>query len=325
MTWGRAYFALQAIAGAAWWIAVALSPFVRAATLGHLDAPLIAVLDVPLFVLASAAAAIGVRGAAWVNVAWTGLVAVALAEYGTVSAEAGWGVLLMAAAAAASLGALCLVVRGALPTEWLLTGPFRFRVAPIRRSAAGNLAVTGLQIVVFWGTCLVVIPVVIRLLELRWRLAVPVPPAVPITGGVLLLLASALGIWSAVAMSVTGRGTPLPSSTANLLVTSGPYRYVRNPMAIAGITQGVAVGLLLSSWLVVIYALLGSLVWNYAIRPHEEADMDARFGDPYRRYRDAVRCWVPAMHPFEPARRQDPVEGGLGSTGDRTSPSAVRQ
>ena len=325
MIWGRRYFALQALAGAAWWIAVAVSPFVRAATLGHLDAPLIAVLDVPLFVLASVAAALGVRMAAWANVAWTCLVAVALAAYAIVSTEAGWGVLLMAAAAAASLGALCLVVRGALPTEWLLTGPFRFRVAPIRRSAAGNLAVTGLQIVVLWGTCLVVIPLIIRLLELRWRLAAPVVPAVPIAGAVLLLLASALGIWSAIAMSVNGRGTPLPSSTANLLVTSGPYKYVRNPMAIAGITQGVAVGLLLSSWLVVIYALLGSLVWNSAIRPHEEADMDARFGDPYRRYRDAVRCWVPATRPFADALRQDPDEGGHGSIGDRPSPSVVGQ
>lgn len=32
--WGRAYFALQAIAGCAWWTAVFVSPAVRGATLG---------------------------------------------------------------------------------------------------------------------------------------------------------------------------------------------------------------------------------------------------------------------------------------------------
>jgi protein-S-isoprenylcysteine O-methyltransferase Ste14 len=82
---------------------------------------------------------------------------------------------------------------------------------------------------------------------------------------------------------------------ANRLVVSGPYRWVRNPMAIAGIVQGVAVGLVLSSWLVVAYAVAGSLLWNYAIRPLEEADLEERFGSEFRQYRDSVRCWIPAI------------------------------
>jgi protein-S-isoprenylcysteine O-methyltransferase Ste14 len=76
-------------------------------------------------------------------------------------------------------------------------------------------------------------------------------------------------------------------------VIAGPYRYVRNPMAVAGIAQGVAVGLLLGSWLVVIWALCGSLVWNSLIRPFEEEDLEKRFGDDFRAYRDHVKCWVP--------------------------------
>ena len=64
-------------------------------------------------------------------------------------------------------------------------------------------------------------------------------------------------------------------------------------MALAGITQGVAVGLLLSSWMVVVYALAGSIVWNCIVRPLEEADLEHRFGDDFRRYAARVRCWVP--------------------------------
>lgn len=45
------------------------------------------------------------------------------------------------------------------------------------------------------------------------------------------------------------------------------------------IVQGVAVGLILSSWLVIVYAIAGSLLWNYAIRPLEESDLETRFGD----------------------------------------------
>ena len=65
--WGRLYFAAQAIAGGAWWIAVFASPFVREATLGNLDPALLAIFDIPLFVCASAAAALGWRFAAVVS------------------------------------------------------------------------------------------------------------------------------------------------------------------------------------------------------------------------------------------------------------------
>jgi hypothetical protein len=74
-------------------------------------------------------------------------------------------------------------------------------------------------------------------------------------------------------MSTLGDGTPLPSAMPNRLVIAGPYRWVRNPMAVSGIVQGAAVGFILQSWLVVAYAVVGSLVWNYAIRPHEESDL----------------------------------------------------
>jgi hypothetical protein len=124
MRWGRAYFALQAVAGAVWWGAVFLVPAVRVGTLGGLDPVAIAVIDVPLFVVASALAAAGIRAAAWVASAWTAVVAVALAAYATLTAQAGWGVVLMVAAAGASALALSLVVLGRVPTERMLVGPF---------------------------------------------------------------------------------------------------------------------------------------------------------------------------------------------------------
>ncbi len=52
---------------------------------------------------------------------------------------------------------------------------------------------------------------------------------------------------------------------------------------------------MLGSWLVVAYAVIGSLLWNYAVRPHEEADLERRFGTEFQRYRDSVRCWIPRL------------------------------
>ena len=287
MLWGRAYFAAQATAGSVWWVLVFASPWVRVTTLGSLDPLLVAAFDIPLFVVASALAALGLRHAAGVATAWTLLVALALAGYATVTTEAGCGVLIMAAAAGGSVVALSLVALGRVPTEWITAGPFAFRTA--RRGP--HVLLTVLQMLGFWGFFLVVAPLVIAWLEQRWGLRVEAPLAYP--GLALLVLASALGVWSAITMATVGRGTPLPSAMPASLVVAGPYRWVRNPMAVAGIVQGVAVGLVLSSWLVVAYALIGSVLWNYAVRPREEADLAQRFGDDYAEYRDTVRCWVP--------------------------------
>ncbi|MGV8881690.1 MAG: methyltransferase family protein [Rhodoglobus sp.] len=295
MRWGRAYFAVQAVAGLAWWIAVFAVPVVRETTLGSLDPVIVASFDIPLFVFGSALAALGIRAAAVVVSAWTGFVAAALAVFATITTEAGWGVLFMVAATGASLVALSLMVLGRIPTESIIYGPFAFRPAPAGSSVTRNVVTTFGQIVLMWGLFLGVFPVVISALEARWGVGMPLPTFTIPVGIVVLALASGLGIWSAITMSTLGAGTPLPSAMPNQLVIAGPYRWIRNPMAVAGIVQGAAVGLMLQSWLVVVYAIAGSLVWNYAVRPLEERDLEQRFGAEYRRYRDAVWCWVPRM------------------------------
>ena len=67
-----------------------------------------------------------------------------------------------------------------------------------------------------------------------------------------------------------------------------------------------ASALRIRSAVVIVYALCGSLVWNDLIRPWEEEDLVARFGDEYERYRQRVSCWIPrrpraATRPVGPA------------------------
>jgi protein-S-isoprenylcysteine O-methyltransferase Ste14 len=112
-------------------------------------------------------------------------------------------------------------------------------------------------------------------------------------GAITFLLGSAMGLWSMASMALVGEGTPLPAATARKLVVAGPYRFVRNPMAVAGAVQTVGVGLWLGSWSVLVAAVVGCLIWNQFIRPDEEADLLARFGEPYEAYCAAVRCWLP--------------------------------
>ena len=76
-----------------------------------------------------------------------------------------------------------------------------------------------------------------------------------------------------------------------MLVRAGAYGYVRNPMAVAGIGQGVAVALGLVSWLVLANAVSGALLWHFGIRQVEERDLAARFGRAYADYRAAAPLW----------------------------------
>ncbi|MFD5214960.1 methyltransferase family protein [Microbacterium sp. NPDC058345] len=303
--WGRGYFAAQAAAGAAWWVIVPLSPAVRHATLGDLPAGMVAAFDVPLFVIGSALAALGWRWAVWTVGCWTVLVAAGMALYATATGLGGWGALLMIGCAVCAVGAGLLVLLGRVPAEWLLVGPFAAREAPPAPRPV-HLLRTGGQIVVFWGLFLLILPTLIALVERRWGLHVDPPLVVPSLGAVAFAAATALGLWSATTMASRGDGTPLPRATARTLVMSGPYRIVRNPMAVAGIAQGVAVGMMLGSWLVVGYALCGSLVWNHLIRPGEEADLLSRFGASYEQYRQRVSVWVPRRPRPRPSGTQRP-------------------
>lgn len=291
----RAWFGLQAVAGALWWVAVGGSDDVRRWTLGGIDPAVLVVPDLLLFVVASAVAARGSRVAAAVVVVWSTLVAAGLAVYGLIAQAAGWGVVLMAVATAGSAIAGALLWWGRVPLGWFFVGPFSFReakVGPPARHLRRSLA----QLVVFWSAFFLVLPAVLVVVERRLGLAAPVlgAPAWDVVGIAGFVLGSAVGLWSCVTMAVVGEGTPLPAETARHLVVAGPYRFVRNPMAVAGAVQTASIGLWAGSWTVIVVAALGGVVWHLAIRPVEEADLAARFGADYERYRREVRCWLPS-------------------------------
>jgi len=169
-----------------------------------------------------------------------------------------------------------------------------FRVAS-EAPTAQHIAMTCTQIVVFWSVFLFVLPAGVQAIEQSLELPAMNLSAPYWTGGVLFGLASCLGLTSAMVMAVRGRGTPLPLQTAREFVVVGPYRWVRNPMALAGITQGVAAGIWRDSSLVVLYALAGAVLWHNVARPPEERDLQKRFGTAFTNYRDAVGIWIPSL------------------------------
>ena len=291
----RSYFGLQAVAGALWWISVFLFADVRRLTLGDWDPWLLLAPDVALFVFGSLWVAILTsRFAAMVVAIWTVGVTVALVVYGLIERAAGLGAVAMTVATIGTVVSALTVGRGRLPTEWFFQGPFAFRPAGdaggathVRRSLA--------QLLVFWTAFFVAVPIAVSAVERRLDISLQAldDDAWVRVGWFVFALGSALGLWSCLTMALVGQGTPLPAETARKLVIRGPYRYVRNPMAVAGAFQTAAIGLVVGSWIVIVLAVAGAVIWDALIRPAEEADLATRFGDDYEHYRDNVRCWIP--------------------------------
>jgi protein-S-isoprenylcysteine O-methyltransferase Ste14 len=165
---------------------------------------------------------------------------------------------------------------------------------------------TALQVVVFWGVFLFVLPPFIARFD---RLVAGAPGIPRLTAAALLfVVASSLGIASALAMVLQGRGTPLPIDGPRHLVVRGPYARVRNPMAVAGLAQGAAVALWLGSPLVLAYVIAGGVLWHGFVRPLEESHLLATFGAEYGAYRARVPLWLPwrtSAQPSDGARAGD--------------------
>lgn len=170
-------------------------------------------------------------------------------------------------------------------------------------SWAWNLVKTLAQFVAFWTIFVLYIPDHVFRFERSIGIGyLFLGTNESMVGGVATLVVGSLfGLVSAVIMAVAGRGTPLPLDAARTLVLAGPYRFVRNPMAIAGGLQVLGIGLTIGSVTTLALAIAGLVVWNEVIRPWEERDLLARFGDSYAAYRDAVPCWIPRLTPYQPS------------------------
>ena len=154
-----------------------------------------------------------------------------------------------------------------------------------------NLTKTLFQTSLFWGFFLLLLPFFI--LHLEFFLEISNFNTFPKIDLIAFIMCSTLGLWSGATMSIIGQGTPLPLDCPNKLVIKGPYRFVRNPMAVAGIGQGISIGLYFGSFLIIIYALSGAILWHYFVRPSEEEDLQKRFGQDYSKYKKKVKCWLP--------------------------------
>ncbi len=118
-------------------------------------------------------------------------------------------------------------------------------------------------------------------------------PELHLIGWILIALGAFIDLWS-LALFFSHRTTPNPlkPERSSHLVTSGMYRFSRNPMYLGLL-------LILLGW----FFLLGSLtpflmvplfvvVLSHQQIIPEEQSMENNFGKEYRQYKESVRRWI---------------------------------
>lgn len=116
-------------------------------------------------------------------------------------------------------------------------------------------------------------------------------------GYAVLAASLALLIVFTLVLPLRGLGTPAPFDASRRLVVSGPYRYVRNPIYLAGIIGLVGYALAARSVSALLLAAATWLLAHALVVLYEEPHLTRVFGASYERYlRDANR-WLPRRPP----------------------------
>lgn len=129
------------------------------------------------------------------------------------------------------------------------------------------------------------------LLHSLHSLAIPLfPSGLEWPGNALMWVSALLALWATFFMGRARTNiNPLRPTTA--LVTSGPYRFSRNPMSVALVVLYLGLSVRIDTLWPLLLLLPLLIVFHFGVIQREERYLERKFGDTYRNYRSAVRRW----------------------------------
>ena len=107
-------------------------------------------------------------------------------------------------------------------------------------------------------------------------------------------LGVAIFSWCSYSFVFSGKGTPIPFTPTKRLVVTGLFRFVRNPLYIAGILVLTGEALFFQSGGIFIYCLVMFGIFNMHVFM-EESLLEEKFGATYQRYLESVPRWIPRL------------------------------
>jgi protein-S-isoprenylcysteine O-methyltransferase Ste14 len=124
-----------------------------------------------------------------------------------------------------------------------------------------------------------------------WPLLIPMGVALRMGIAVLLLILGGALMAAAFGLFRSTGQDPKPWLSTPEIISTGIYRFTRNPMYVSmGLLQaGIGIGLA-NGWVVLLVPAVWVVIYLIAIR-HEEAYLEEKFGTVYTEYKASVRRW----------------------------------
>lgn len=143
-----------------------------------------------------------------------------------------------------------------------------------------------------WPPIIAAIAVIMSLLaELFYKLPFPDGPAYRSIGMLIVVFVIALDLWSIMTLRAA-HTTVMPTRKSTNLVTSGPFRFSRNPIYVGNILLLLGLSLIFSNVWFVLFAMLAAFAIQKFAIDREELHLLALFGAEYEAYCRRVRRWI---------------------------------
>ena len=113
----------------------------------------------------------------------------------------------------------------------------------------------------------------------------------PELGG-LVVLVSFILIYSSVRLFRQNTEDPNPTTQSNKLITTGIYKYIRNPMYLALVLFQIGLGISLSFLHISIMSIFTAITLHYFVIKREETYLKNSFGADYESYKKKSRRWI---------------------------------
>jgi protein-S-isoprenylcysteine O-methyltransferase Ste14 len=127
----------------------------------------------------------------------------------------------------------------------------------------------------------------------KWIIPLPfvVPNGIRNIGFILLSTGVLLGA-AAIMEFRRARTTVLPHGSVSSIVTSGVYRFTRNPIYLGFVLILIGLPLSTGTYWGIILAPVFIFCMNQFVIEYEEVYLEKKFGDVYTSYKSRVRRWI---------------------------------
>ena len=120
---------------------------------------------------------------------------------------------------------------------------------------------------------------------------IPYLPGVPFAV-VLIVAGVALSVSAAALFRREGTELNPASATNQKLVTSGPFRFTRNPMYLGLVLVTLGIAFWVGTWPMFLAPIATFATANWAHIPFEEAKMRRQFSPDFEQYTRKARRWI---------------------------------